>query len=160
MRSMISMSGPLEILVDEWGSGKVTLAVECDQPRQDSQVVKRQAHEPDPRSARTIPRAARDSSRLDIQDSWRSFWSWEVWFGFQTGRTIVDRGGGRLVRRLVVEETVEDLAVMQPSAGGEVAHVVMAEQLVAVVVGEVDDRGVITSTGRPKLLVVGGSRTT
>src|SRR5262245_33097287 len=48
MRSMISMRAPLEILVDERGCGEVPSTVECDQRHQDSQVVNRPGHEPDP----------------------------------------------------------------------------------------------------------------
>ena len=48
MRSMISKSDPLEILVNKRRCGKVPLTVESDQRDQDAQVVNRQRYEPDP----------------------------------------------------------------------------------------------------------------
>jgi hypothetical protein len=55
---------------------------------------------------------------------------------------------------LIVKETVEDLAVTQQPAGCQVPHVVVAEGLIRVVIGEIDNRSVITSTGLAKFLVV------
>jgi len=45
-----------------------------------------------------------------------------------------------------VEETVEDLAVIHPSTGSQVPPVIVAEGLIGIVIGEIDDRGLIAST--------------
>ena len=51
-----------------------------------------------------------------------------------------------LAWELVVEETVEDLAVIHQSTGSQVPHVVVAERLIGIVIGEIDDRSVIAGT--------------
>ena len=43
----------------------------------------------------------------------------------------------------VVEKTVEDLVVIHQSTGSEVPHGIMAEGLIGIVIGEVDDRSAI-----------------
>jgi len=48
---------------------------------------------------------------------------------------------------LIVEETVEDLAVIHQSTGSQVPLVVVAEGLIGVVIGEIDNRSVIAGTG-------------
>ena len=61
------------------------------------------------------------------------------------------------MRKFVVEKLVQDLAVVQPAAGSQVAHVIVAKQLVGVMIGEFDDGGTMAGTERPKFLVVGTS---
>ena len=46
----------------------------------------------------------------------------------------------------VVEKTVEDLVVIHQPTGSEVPHGIVAEGLIGIVIGEVDDRGVIAGT--------------
>jgi hypothetical protein len=46
----------------------------------------------------------------------------------------------------VVEETVEDLAVIHQSTGSQVPQVIMAEGLIGIVIREIDDRSVIAGT--------------
>ena len=46
-----------------------------------------------------------------------------------------------------MEETVKDLAVIHQSTGSQVPLVVVAEGLIGVVIGEIDNRSVIAGTG-------------
>jgi hypothetical protein len=45
-----------------------------------------------------------------------------------------------------VEKTVEDLAVIHPPTGSKVPQGIVAEGLIGIVIGEVDDRSVIAGT--------------
>ena len=45
-----------------------------------------------------------------------------------------------------MEKTIEGLAVIHPASGSQVPHVILAERLIGVVIGEVDDRGVVAGT--------------
>jgi hypothetical protein len=46
----------------------------------------------------------------------------------------------------VVKETVEDLVVMHQSTRSEMPHNIVAESLIGIVIGEVDDRSMIPGT--------------
>jgi hypothetical protein len=45
-----------------------------------------------------------------------------------------------------VEEPVENLTVIHQSTGSQVPHVIVAERLIGIMIGEIDDRGVIAGT--------------
>src|ERR1700677_2739863 len=76
----------------------------------------------EPMVARTTHATPADSRRGDLPHSWLFFSGREPRHG---------RRGGQigLMRKFVVEKPVHNLAVVQPAAGSQVAHVIMAKQL-------------------------------
>jgi hypothetical protein len=91
MRSMISTSDPLEILVNERGCGEVPLTVECDQRHQDSQVVNRQGHEPEPWLREPIAQQDMIFVTLIYKNHGFSFLPWKIGSGVRLERPISNR---------------------------------------------------------------------
>src|ERR1035441_9983897 len=112
MRSMISTSDSLEILVNERGCGEVPLTVECDQRHQDSQIVNRQRHEPEPWLRKPITPQGMIFVALIYKthgsslENWFRSWSWTPCLESRTRRTgrgnlpgaIGNRGSGGMGR--------------------------------------------------------------